>query len=223
VTLQLGAGAGIALPTSDYGGTMSDFYSGTKYGLHKGLNLHAKARVGLIGLQLVGEANYSTFSNSGAAQQGGGSIDLKQKVTTFKLGPEFYLGIPFAPISPYLGLDVSFNRFTGDVKFQGVSKVASGTYDLNAASRVGFGFNGGVVFNLGSFTGLDISAAYDFLNSSGKTWDVSNAAQAVRLDSYRSLNDDKDPLYRAGDDKHFVNNSRTITAVTIRATIMIGL
>lgn len=34
-TLQVGAGLGIMVPTSDFGGTTVDFYNGQRYGLWK--------------------------------------------------------------------------------------------------------------------------------------------------------------------------------------------
>jgi hypothetical protein len=70
---------------------------------------------------------------------------------------------------------------------------------------------------------LDVSAAYDMMNASGKAWEDDNPTKDQRLDSYITLNDDKDPLYKSGDDKHFIGNSRNINAIQVRATLMIGL
>ena len=67
ITAQLGAGLGWASPASDYTGTTIEYYDGVKYGLSSGLNLHGKARAAILGFGLVGEVNYSSFSNSGAA------------------------------------------------------------------------------------------------------------------------------------------------------------
>jgi hypothetical protein len=223
ITFQVGAGAGLAMPASDYSGTTVDFYNGSKYGLKSGFTLNAKVRAGVLGFRGAGEVNYSSFSNTGEALPGQGSVDISQKVLSLKVGPELSLGLPLMPIAPYFGANIALNRFSGTVKFQGVSKVPSASYDLKSATRIGFGFTGGVVLKLGGFTTLDVSAAYDLMNASGKTWEDDNLNLDQRIDSYLTLNDDKDPLYKSGDDKHFISNSRSINAIQIRATLMIGL
>jgi hypothetical protein len=191
--------------------------------MKNGLTLNAKVRGGVLGLRAAGEVNYSMFSNTGEALPGQGGVDISQKVLALKIGPELSLGLPLMPIAPYLGANLSLNKFTGTVKFQGVSKVPSASYDLKSASRIGFGFTGGVVLKLGGFTTLDVSAAYDMMNSSGKAWEDENLNLDQRIDSYLTLNDDKDPLYKSGDDKHFISDSRLINSIQIRATLMIGL
>jgi hypothetical protein len=223
VTLQVGGGAGLALPASDYAGTTIEYYNGTKYGLASGLNVHAKARVGVLGFRLTGEVDYSTFSNDGEAQPGQGAVEISQKVFAFKVGPEFYIGLPAVPVTPYIGANVALNRFSGQAKFQGVAKLPSATYDLKSATRIGVGFTGGVILKFGVLTSLDLGVSYDLLNTSGKAWEDDNPTQDQRIDSYLTLNDDKDPLYKAGDDKHIIGNARTINAVQIKATIMFGL
>jgi hypothetical protein len=223
VTLQVGGGAGVAIPVSDYAGTTIDYYNGTKYGLASGLNVHAKARVGVLDFRLTGEINYSTFSNDGEAQPGQGAVEISQKVLAFKVGPEFYIGLPAVPVTPYIGANVALNRFSGEAKFQGISKLPSATYDLKSATRIGVGFTGGVILKFGVLTSLDLGVSYDLLNTSGKAWEDDNPTQDQRIDSYLTLNDDKDPLYKAGDDKHFIGNARTINALEIKATIMFGL
>jgi opacity protein-like surface antigen len=188
-----------------------------------GLTLHAKARLGVLGFRVAGEIGYSSFSSSGEAQPGVGSAELSHKVLSFKIGPELSLGLPLVPVSPYLGANVALNRFSGEVKFQGITKVPSSTQELRSASRIGFGFTGGVILKLGGLMTLDVSGAYDLLNASGKSWEDAVMSSDQRIDSYTSLNDDKDPLYKAGDDKHFINNSRSINAIQLRATLMMGL
>ena len=64
VTLQIGAGLGYSTPTGDYGGNTTEFYNGTKYGIESGFNYHAKARVGLLFLNVFGEIGYTTFSEN---------------------------------------------------------------------------------------------------------------------------------------------------------------
>jgi hypothetical protein len=223
ITLQVGGGAGVALPAGDYGGSTVDYYNGVKYGLSTGYTLHAKARFGLLGILLTGEVGYSSFSNSGDAEAGQGTVDVSQKVLAFRAGPEFHLWLPAVPVTPYLGVNVALNRFTGQTKFQGVSRVASGTYDLKSATRFGYGFSGGIVVSLGTLTSLDLGVSYNFMNASGKTWDDVNLTVDQRLDSYLALNDTKDPLFGAGTDQHFIANARKANDLEITATIMFGL
>src|SRR3990172_2273224 len=99
ITFQVGAGAGVALPASDYSGTTVDFYNGGKYGLKSGLTLNAKVRGGILGLRAAGEVNYSMFSNTGEALPGQGSVEIAHKVLALKIGPELSLGLPLMPIA----------------------------------------------------------------------------------------------------------------------------
>jgi hypothetical protein len=223
VTLQIGGGAGIAIPVSDYAGSTIDYYNGVKYGLSTGFNVHGKARAGFLGFQLTGEVNYSSFSNSGDAEPGQGSVDISQKVLAFRVGPEFHIWLPAMPVTPYIGANAALNRFSGQAKFQGVSRISSGTYDLQSATRIGFGFSAGAIISLGALTSLDLGVSYNLMNASGKAWEDVNLTQDQRLDSYLALNDDKDPLYRTGDDKHFIGTVRKINSVEVKATIMFGL
>ena len=223
VTFQVGAGGGITIPTAEYAGSISDFYNGTKYGFGEGFDLHARARIGLIGWRFAGEVDYSSVSRKGDIGQGLGNADISQKVLAIRIGPEFYLGLPVAPVTPYIGANVALNNFSGQVQFQGVSKVPSGTYDVTSATRIGVGFNGGLLFSLGTFTSLDLGFSYNLLNATGKTWTGGSSSTSQRLDSYQALNDNKDPLYRTGDDKHIIGSTRNINEFQITATVMFGL
>ncbi len=222
ITLQIGGGIGSVSPRGDFSGTTMEYYSGTTYGQSGGINYQGKARLGILGFNIVGEIDYASFSNSGNSEPGKGSIDISQKVFSMKVGPEFKLNFPLIPLTPYVGANLSLNRFSGDVTFQGVSKVPSGNFPIKTESRVGFGFSGGVIFN---FAGLsfDVGVQYNMLNAFGKSWEDVNPTQDQRLDSYLALNDDKDPLYSAGSDKHFINNSRSLNSFAITATVMFGL
>jgi len=223
VTFQVGGGAGLAVPASDYAGTTVDYYSGLKYGLSSGLNFHAKARIGLLGFKVTGEMDYSAFSNDGEALPGQGKVEVSQKVLAFKVGPEFQIWLPMVPVTPYVGANVALNQFSGETKFNGITRVPSGTYDLKSATRIGFGFTGGALLKLGGFTSLDLSVSYNLMNASGKAWQDENPARDERLDSYLTLNDEADPLFRAGDDRHFIGKSRAINSMQIKATLMFGL
>src|SRR5690554_3316528 len=94
ITLQLGGGFGYTIPTGDMAGNTTEFYSGSKYGLSNGFNMHAKARVGLLSFNLFGEIDYSTFSNDGESEPGQGQVEVSQKIVSLKAGPEFSLGLP---------------------------------------------------------------------------------------------------------------------------------
>jgi opacity protein-like surface antigen len=222
VTLQIGAGIGSVSPKGDFSGSTIDYYSGTNYGESGGIDYQIKARIGIVGLNLVGQMDYASLSNSGDAEPGQGSIDLSQKILSFKIGPEFKIGIPFAPVTPYIGANISFNHFSGDVTFTGVARVASGNYSIKSESRVGYGVSGGVIVNLMGFT-LDLGAQYNILNAFGKKFENLNPTQDQRLNSYLALNDDQDPLYQSGNTTHFLGSSRTLSTFAITATVMFGL
>ncbi len=223
LTLQGGVGVGLAVPSGDYGGSTIDYYRGTQYGLSTGINAHARARVGALGIRLMGEIGYSRLSNSGESEPGQGKVEVKHTILSAKLGPEYSFSLPFAPFSVYLGGQVGINIVGGESTFQGVSKLPSGTYDVPSETRIGVGGTVGLMFSLGPGMNLDVAARYDAINLLGKSWNDSNPLDDARLDSYRSINDERDPLFRAGDDKHFIANSRSISAVHLLVTLMFGL
>ena len=222
VSLQVGIGLGSVSPKGDFGGSTLEYYSGTNYGESSGIDYQVKARIGIIGLNLVGQMDYASLSNNGNATPGQGSIDLSQKILSLKLGPEFKLSIPLSPVTPYIGANISFNHFTGNVSFQGISgSVPSGDYDIKSESRFGYGISGGVIVNLMGLT-LDVGAQYNILNAFGKKFEsISTSNQ--RVDSYLALNDDQDPLYQAGSSNHFIGSSRTLSTFAITVTAMFGL
>ncbi len=218
--LQVGAGAGVLLPMGDYKGETTDFYAGTKYGLSTGINLQAKARLGLPGFTLVGGILYGHLSNSGNSEVSGqGTVDVSQSILTIKAGPEITIPLPAAPLTPYIGANLSWNSISGKTTFLGVSRVPSGDADMASASRIGIGINAGVVIKLGAMMNLDLGAEYAFVNPLTKEF----TAGTNRLASYTSLNDDKDPLYAAGNNDHFIAGSRSISTLSVMATLMFGL
>ena len=223
VTVQAGAGGGVLLPMADYSGQTTDYYAGTKYGLSTGYTFHAKARVGVLGFTIVGGVDYGHLSNSGNGEAGRGTVDVKQSILTFKLGPEFSIPIPLSPVMPYIGANVALNSISGTTSFQGLTKVPSGSFDVPAVSRLGVGINAGVVLKLGPMLTLDLGAEYAFRNLTGKAWTVVDAKNDARVNAYKALNDDKDPLYAPGNDNHFISGSRSISTFEVTATIMFGL
>lgn len=58
------------------------------------------------------------------------------------------------------------------------------------------------------------------MNIAGKQF---SGTKDNRLDSYVYLNDDKDPLYKANDDKHILSGSRSIDAIEFKLSVMFGL
>jgi hypothetical protein len=223
VDLKIGGGIGLASPASDLSGTTLEYYNGSNYGLGSGLNVHAKAKIGLAGFDLAGEIDYSSFDNTGNAEPGQGNVDITQKVISLKIGPEFHFSIPALPLSPYVGANLALNRFSGESAFQGVSKVPSATYSVKEATRFGIGLAAGAEVGIGPFLSLDFNLSYNFMNVAGKEWVDVNPGINQRIDSYLSLNDSRDPQFASDDDKHFIANDRSVHAVLFTVSILFGL
>jgi len=222
ISLQVGGGLGYVSPTGDYGGSTIDFYNGTKYGMSSGFNYHAKARVGLLGFNLFGIIEYSTVSGDGESEPGQGEVENSHSIFSIKAGPEFNLSPPLSPVGFYIDGFVSVNTFSGTVKFQGVAQVPSGEYDLESATRFGVGAGGGVLLDLIPIVTFDIGVHYNLYNVLGQTY-TGTTTNPKRLDSYTSLNDDKDPLFGTDDDIYIIENTRAINAWQFTITAMIGI
>jgi hypothetical protein len=214
VSVQIGAGAGYVMPSGDYKGTVAEYYAGTNYGLSSGFGFHAKARLGLLGFNLTGEVAYAMLSNDGSPEGGNSSLEVDQNILSIKVGPEFHLGLPAVPVTPYLGVNVSFNMIGGSAKFQGTSNVPSSTIDMASASRIGAGATVGVMLS-----SIDIAVHYNLHNLTGKSWSGGNN----RVDTYSALNDDKDPAYAAGSTVHVVGDSRTVQTLVVTVSVLFGI
>lgn len=223
MTMKAGGGIGIASAVSDFNGTTLDYYSGTRYGMNSGLNILGKAKLGLGGMDLVGEIDYASMGNSGNSEPGQGNVEMTQNILSMKIGPEFHITIPALPMSPYVGMNLAWNRFSGETAFQGVSKVPSATYSVSDATRLGVGFTIGTEVSIGPLMSLDFTTSYNFMNISGAEWEDVNPGINQRIDSYLTLNDIKDPLYVAGDDKHFISQDRSIHSMLFTVSILFGL
>jgi len=221
-SIKLGAGAGYLVPSGDYGGETPGFYSGTEYGMSSGFNVHAKARLGLVFMNVFGELGYSSFSGEGNAEENRGTINISNSILSLKIGPEFQLSLPASPVTPYLQGFASYNSFSGTVDIKGVSSVPSGEYDIEGVSRIGLGLGAGVMFSLAGLN-LDLNVQYHLMNIGGKEYSVENPTSHDRLDNYTNLNDDKDPLYSAGDDEHIIGESRSINAIELKLSVLFGL
>lgn len=65
---------------------------------------------------------------------------------------------------------------------------------------------------------IDIAVHYNLHNITGKAW----VGGDNRVDTYSSLNDDKDPAYAALDAKHVVKESRSIQSLVLTVSVMFG-
>lgn len=221
-SFQLGAGLGYSVPSGNYGGETTGFYSGTEYGMGSGFNVHAKARLGLVFINVFGELGYTSFSGEGKAGENRGTVNVSNTILSLKAGPELKLSLPAAPITPYLQAFASYNSFSGTVEIQGVSKVPSGEFDIETGSRIGLGAGAGLLFSLAGLN-LDINIQYHLMNIAGKEFSAENPTSHDRLDNYTKINDEKDPLYTAGSDEHFIKGSRSINAIELKLSVLFGL
>jgi opacity protein-like surface antigen len=222
ITIQLGGGLGATSPTGNYAGTTMDFYNGTHYGLGTGFNIHAKARVGLLGFNLFGIVDYSTLSSGeGEGEPGKGKVENSHNIFSLKAGPEFNVSIPLFPLGFYLDGFISVNTISGKVSFQGLTKVPSGEYDIESATRFGLGAGGGVLLDILPVVTLDFGIHYNAYNLFYKQY-TTNITSHERLDAYKSLNDDKDPFYNTTEDR-IVGESRSMDAWQFTVTALIGL
>jgi hypothetical protein len=222
VTLQIGGGLGYISPAGDYAGSTVDFYDGTKYGMSSGFNYHAKARVGLLGLNLFGIIEYSTVSGDGESEPGKGEVENSHGIFSIKAGPEFNISPPLFPLGFYLDGFISINTFSGTVKFQGVAEVPSGEYELGNETRFGVGAGGGVLLDILPIVTLDFGVHFNLYNLFGKQY-TGTTLNPKRLDAYTSLNDEKDPLSGLDGDIFIIENARAINAWQFTLTVMIGI
>lgn len=222
VTLQVGGGLGYISPAGDYSGSTIDFYNGTKYGMSRGFNYHAKARVGLLGLNLFGIIEYSTVSGDGESEPGQGKIENSHGIFSIKAGPEFNFSVPLSPVGFYLDGFVSANTYSGKVKFNGVPRMLSFEENLESTTRFGIGVGGGMLLDILPVVTLDFGIHYNLYNLFGKQY-TSISTSPERKYSYTALNDDKDPLYGTDDDIYIIENARAINAWQFTLTAMIGI
>lgn len=223
VSIKFGGGIGIMSPASDFSGSTLEYYNGSNYGLSSGLNLHGKAKFGFAALNLTTELDYSSLNNTGNSEPGQGKVNISQKIISLKVGPEFRFSMPALPLTSHIGANLALNSFSGETTFQGVSKVPSATYNVNAVTRLGIGFSAGAEVSVTPLLSLDFNISYNLMNISGKEWEDVKPATDQRIDSYLSLNDGRDPGYTAGDDEHFIASERSIHALLFTVSILFGL
>lgn len=223
ISLQIGGGAGLTNPLSDYKGSTIEFYSGKNYGLSSGYSIFAKTRFVFLGTNFIGEIGYALLSNSGNSEPGKGKVEIKHKLINFKVGPEFQFPIPALPIKLYSGGNLLYTVFTGETSFNGVADVPSGVHKMQSAGRFGLNGNAGVLIKLNPLLSLDINANYNILNLIGRKWESPPITKVKRIDSYLYLNDDKDPLGDLNTTEHFITRSRTIQTIGVSVGLMFGI
>ncbi len=220
VSLKIGGGGGYVLPAGDYGGTIQEFYTGTKYGMSNGYNLHLKAKASILTFAAKAEIDYAAFSNK-EEWEPGKEEEVNHNILSFRVGPEFRFDIPLSPITPYIDAYVSLNTITGSFQFKSrPDGLPSDKRDMESATRIGVGFGGGAELSLGPFMFLDLGIHYNMVNLLGKEFKA--VTNQNRIDSYKSLNDDKDPLYSVSSDEHIISDSRAINNLQFTLTVLFG-
>lgn len=220
ISVKVGAGGGYVTPSGDYGGTIQEFYTGTKYGLSSGYNFHLKAKTAILSLAVKAEIDYSAFSNK-EEWEPGKEEEVNQNILSFRVGPEFRFDIPLSPITPYIDAYISLNTITGSFTFKSrPDGLPSSKQDMESATRIGAGFGGGAELSIGPMMFLDLGIHYNMVNLLGKEFKATTNPN--RIDSYKSLNDEKDPLYAVNNDKHIISDSRAINNLQFTLTVLFG-
>jgi opacity protein-like surface antigen len=223
IKIVLGPTLGYTLPTGDYSGNTSDFYTGTKYGQSSNINFGVMGKLALGPINFNLSAIYTPMSNSGVSDvtHPNSTVEIKQSLFTIAVGSQFGFGVPLAPIKPYIGFDILFSTISGSYKFQGTTGVTSSNIEMETASRTGLGIAAGVELKLMS-TALDLSLRYNMINLFSKKYEGS-LTNNNREEAYRFLNDAKDPNYGTGSSSsHPIGSDRSITTVQLQLGVLFG-
>ncbi len=208
--LTFGPTAGVSVPIGDYSGETIDFYNGVKYGLKPGVNFGAMGVIRTQYINLKGGLTYSLFWNSGNAEYNRGSVELKQNVLTFCIGPQYGQSIPNSKARIYVDALLLYSIFAGSSKFVDAPYVTDGKYDLNTTGRIGTQFGLGTEVKLETFR-LDFNISFGILNLTGK--EFTNYQTESRENAYINLNDNEDPFYSPTNALHPIKSSRTISLI----------
>jgi len=222
-TVQTGLGIGVSFPSGDYNGSTLDYYQGTAYGMSTGLSGSVRMRILFNDFSLLTRISYSSYGNSGESEPGKGKIELAQSITSIVISPEYHVRLRRYLFHPYAGVNLGLHMFSGSTKFNGVSRVSSGTHDMETVTRLGFGAKGGFLIKLCCDMSLDLGISYDFLNAVGQSWNDRNPKKDQRIDTYLSLNDDRDPEYAPENLDHPVSSARSIETMTVFIAFMFNL
>lgn len=172
---------GYSLPVADLKGDFPDSLgSGISFGrsstllTSNGFNLGAtgKYSVDTTGnARLTVSLGYNSFSGSQDYSTPTGTLTYKNKVNifTFSGGIEYYL-FPKKKVSPYAGLDLAANFFSGEIASSGDS---TKTLKRRSESRFGVIATGGVVIMISKNAGINIGVKYALANLIGKKSDIS--------------------------------------------------
>ena len=217
-----GLGGQYVLPMADFGGTTSDFFSGTSYGLKYGLGGHSKMRFSAVGLCWTGELGYSYLWGNGVATSSAGSIDILGRFFMLRFGPEYQFAVGTIPATWYVGGNAAINNLGFDLRLRNLPlvTVSSADYITNSASRFGVGINAGALIRLTESVTLDVGVSYNFVNPFHQAWEDRDVSTDRRDDSYLALNDAPDPTYSPGSLIHFIHSSRKIHSLEINASIL---
>lgn len=90
---------------------------------------------------------------------------------------------------------------------------------MQTASRTGLGIAGGVEIKLLSTT-IDLSLRYNMINLFSKSFEGANNND--RNESYKYLNDAKDPNYGNELKKHPIGTDRTIATLNFQLGVLFG-
>jgi len=167
---------GYSLPVADLKGDFPDtlgngisFAKSPSLLTSSGFNLGA---TGKYSVDTTGNAKvtvslgYNTFSGSQDYSRPTGTLTYKNKVNIFSIsaGIEYYL-FPKKKVSPYGGLDLAANFFSGNITSSGDS---SRTLTRKSETRFGIIATGGVVLMIGKNTGITLGVKYALANLIGK-------------------------------------------------------
>jgi hypothetical protein len=167
---------GYSLPVADLKGDFPDSLgSGISFARSSTLLVSSGFNLGATGkysVDTTGKARvtvslgYNTFSGSQDYSRPSGTLTYKNKVNIFSIsaGIEYYL-FPKKKISPYGGLDLAANFFSGNVSSSGDS---SRTLTRKSETRFGVIATGGVVIMIGKNTGVTLGVKYALANLIGK-------------------------------------------------------
>ncbi|MCX7832714.1 MAG: hypothetical protein N2490_00675 [Ignavibacteria bacterium] len=215
VFLTFGPSIGISVPVGDYAGETVDFYNGIKYGLKPGVNFGATGVIRTTVINLKGVLSYSLLQNSGNAQYNVGSVDVKQNVFTFAIGPQYSYSLPQKKVRMYAEALIAYSIFSGITKFTDAPHIQNGTYDMNSTSRFGAQFGIGTEVKLELFR-LDFNLTYGILNFSKKFIPYDTG----RENAYINLNDDGDPSYSSTDVSHPIRTYRMISLLKFNVSVV---
>jgi opacity protein-like surface antigen len=222
IRIVLGPFAGLTVPTMDYGGTTSDFYKGTGYGLSSGVHYGIMSKVALGPLNARLSVSYCSLEGTGQADpnQSSSTVDVKNSLFTFSIGTELGFGVPLVPVRPYIGIDLLFSTISGSAVFQNTDGISNNQISIQSSTRTGLGLAVGSEFKLGTSFSLDASLRYNLINLFGKSYNV--VGNSSRADGYSFVNDAADPNYNSSSNAHFIGNSRTIGTLQLQLGILFG-